>query len=174
MIVLGAEHHQEIFVETCLIFTALCKVQDGTNLKGPYFLTQLISNWMVEQKKAAPEQSFSIVNIGSISAYTASPNRGDYCLSKAGIAMMTKLYAVRLADEGIGVYEVQPGITKTDMTSVVTEKYDKLIADGLTPIREWVLPEHVGTAVAACASGNIPMTTGQVLNIDAGFHLRSL
>lgn len=146
----------------------------GTNLKGPYFLSQAAAKWMIEQKQAAPEQSFTIVNIGSISAWTASTMRGDYCLSKAGIAMMTKLFAARLADEGIFVFEVQPGIVKTDMTKVVTGKYDELIANGLTPIREWVMPEHVGTAVASCASGRIPLTTGQVLNIDAGFHLRVL
>jgi NAD(P)-dependent dehydrogenase (short-subunit alcohol dehydrogenase family) len=87
---------------------------------------------------------------------------------------MTKLFAARLAGEGIHVFEIQPGIVKTDMTKVVTEKYDKLIAEGLTPIRSWVLPEHVGTAVAACATGRIPLTTGQVLNIDGGFHLRTL
>jgi NAD(P)-dependent dehydrogenase (short-subunit alcohol dehydrogenase family) len=146
----------------------------GTNLRGPYFLSQAAAKWMIEQKRARPVESFGIVNIGSISAWTASVTRGDYCVSKAGIAMMTKLFAARLAGEGVYVYEIQPGIVKTDMTKVVTEKYDKLIAEGLTPIRSWVLPEHVGTAVAACATGRIPLTTGQVLNIDGGFHLRTL
>lgn len=145
-----------------------------TNLKGPYFLTQAIANWMVSQREERPEERFSIVNIGSISAWTASPSRGEYCLSKAGIAMMTQLFAARLAEHDVMVYEVQPGITKTDMTSVVTEKYDKLIAEGLTPIRKWVMPEDVGTAVASCAAGRVPMSTGQVLNVDAGYHMRVL
>ncbi len=145
-----------------------------TNLKGPYFLSQAAAKWMIEQKQARPADAFSIINIGSISAWTASPTRGDYCLSKAGIAMMTQLFAARLAEEGIYVFEVQPGIVKTDMTKVVTEKYDKLIGDGLTPIRRWIMPEDVGTAVATCATGRIPLATGQVLNIDAGYHLRIL
>ena len=109
----------------------------GINLKGPYFLTQQVANWMIEQKKTHPERAFRIVNTGSISAYTSSPARGEYCVSKAGITMMTKLYADRLAEYGIGVFEVRPGIIQTDMTSVVKDKYDKLIADGLTPIKRW-------------------------------------
>lgn len=144
------------------------------NLRGPYFLTQLAANWMVEQKKVNPDQSFTIINISSISAETASPARGEYCLSKAGVSMMTKLYAARLADEGILVFEIRPGIVMTDMTSVVKDKYDKLIADGITPIRKWVMPEDVGAAAASCAIGGIPMATGQVINVDAGFHLSIL
>ncbi len=145
-----------------------------TNLKGPYFLTQAVANWMIEQKQDRPEEHFAVVNIGSISAWTASPSRGEYCLSKAAIAMMTQLYAARLAEHGIHVFEVQPGIVKTDMTKVVTEKYDKLIAEGLTPIRKWVMPDDVGRAVATCARGDIPMATGQVLHVDAGYQLRIL
>ncbi len=106
----------------------------GINLKGPYFLTQQVANWMIEQKKQYPERAFRIVNTGSISAYTSSPARGEYCVSKAGISMMTMLYADRLAEYGIGVFEIRPGIIQTDMTSVVKDKYDKLIAEGLTPI----------------------------------------
>lgn len=146
----------------------------GINLKGPYFLSQLAANWMIEQKKADPDGHYAIINISSISAETASPSRGEYCLSKAGISMMTKLYAARLADEGVYVFEVRPGIVKTDMTKVVTEKYDKLIAEGITPIRRWGLPVDIGVAVATCATGRIPMSTGQILNIDGGFHLSIL
>ena len=146
----------------------------GINLKGPYFLTQAAASWMVEQKQASPEQHFAIVNVSSISAETASPARGEYCLSKAGVSMMTKLYAARLAEEGICVFEVRPGIVKTDMTKVVTAKYDKLIAEGITPIRRWGMPEDVGAAVATCATNRIPMSTGQVVNVDGGFHLSIL
>jgi NAD(P)-dependent dehydrogenase (short-subunit alcohol dehydrogenase family) len=146
----------------------------AVNLKGPYFLTQLAANWMIEQKKQRPDDFFTIINISSISVYTASPSRGEYCLSKAGIGMMTKLYAARLADEGIPVFEIRPGIVKTDMTKGVQEKYDKLIAEGITPIRRWGLPEDVGKAVATCATGGIPLSTGQVIDVDGGFHLKIL
>jgi 3-oxoacyl-[acyl-carrier protein] reductase len=144
------------------------------NLKGPYFLSQLIANWMIEQKFAHPERPFRIVNISSISAYTSSPSRGEYCLSKAGVSMMTKLYADRLAEFGIGVFEIRPGIIQTDMTSVVKDKYDKLIADGLTPIKRWGRPEDVAKAVGAIAKGRFDFSTGQVFDIDGGFHLRRL
>lgn len=146
----------------------------GVNLRGPYFLTQLAARWMVEQKRGDPLQSFAIINISSISAYTASVSRGEYCLSKAGVSMMTKLYAARLAGEGIPVFEVRPGIVMTDMTKVVKERYDKLLAEGLTPIRRWVMPEDVAAAVAVCASRRLAMTTGQVLDVDGGFQLRML
>lgn len=144
------------------------------NLKGPYFLTQLIANWMIEQKKEAAEDNFRIVNIGSISAYTSSPGRGEYCVSKAGMSMMTKLYADRLAEYGIGVYEIRPGVIETDMTSAVKAKYDKLIAEGLTPIKRWGKPADVGQAVAAIADGRLDFSTGQVIDVDGGFHLRRL
>jgi 3-oxoacyl-[acyl-carrier protein] reductase len=144
------------------------------NLKGPYFLTQLVANWMIEQKKTNPDAGFRIVNTSSISSYTSSPARGEYCMSKAGISMMTKLYADRLAEFGIGVFEVSPGIIATDMTTVVKEKYDKLIAEGLTPIKRWGQPEDVGKAVAAIAEGRLDFSTGQVINVDGGFHLRRL
>ena len=144
------------------------------NLKGPYFLTQLVANYMVEQHKARPEDFLTIVNISSMSSYTASPSRGEYCLSKAGVSMATKLFAARLAEEGIGVYEIQPGIIKTDMTAAVTAKYDKLIAEGITPIRRWGFPEDVARAVAVCARGDIRFSTGEVINVDGGFHLRVL
>lgn len=144
------------------------------NLKGPYFLTQFIAKWMIEQKKEYPDRNFRIVNISSMSAYTSSPARGEYCLSKAGVSMMTKLYADRLADFGIGVLEIQPGIIMTDMTKVVKEKYDKLIAEGLTPIKRWGLPEDVAKAVGVIAEGRLDFSTGQVINVDGGFHIRRL
>jgi len=146
----------------------------GINLKGPYFLTQQVANWMIEQKKAHPERAYRIVSTGSISSYTSSPARGEYCVSKAGISMMTKLYADRLAEYGIGVFEISPGIIMTDMTSVVKDKYDKLIAEGLTPIQRWGLPEDIGKAVGAIAEGRLDFSTGQIINVDGGFHLRRL
>ncbi len=144
------------------------------NLKGPYFLTQMVANWMIEQKKTDPDGGYRIVNTGSISAYTSSPARGEYCISKAAIGMMTMLYADRLAEHGIGVFEVRPGIVKTDMTRVVTAKYDKMIADGVTPIKRWGYPEDIGKAVGAIAEGRLDFCTGQVINADGGFHLRRL
>jgi NAD(P)-dependent dehydrogenase (short-subunit alcohol dehydrogenase family) len=147
----------------------------GINLKGPYFLTQRVANAMIGLLKSdLANYQPRIVNISSISVYAASPSRGDYCLSKAGIAMMTKLYATRLAEEGIGVYEVRPGIIETDMTSAVKEKYDKLIGEGLTPIRRWGTPEDIGKAVATVARGDLPFSTGEVINVDGGFHLHIL
>jgi len=146
----------------------------GANLKGPYFLTQLVANWMIEQKQQHPQRACRIVNIGSISAYTSSPSRGEYCVSKAGVRMMTKLYADRLGEHGIGVYEVCPGIIETDMTSAVKGKYDRLIAEGLTPIRRWGRPEDVARAVGAIADGRFDFSTGMVLDVDGGFHLHRL
>jgi NAD(P)-dependent dehydrogenase (short-subunit alcohol dehydrogenase family) len=146
----------------------------GINLKGPYFLTQQVANWMIEQKKTHPKRAFRIVSTGSISAYTSSPARGEYCVSKAGISMMTKLYADRLAEYGIGVFEISPGIIETDMTRVVKDKYDKLIAEGLTPIKRWGQPEDIAKAVGAIAEGRLDFSTGQVINVDGGFHLRRL
>jgi 3-oxoacyl-[acyl-carrier protein] reductase len=145
------------------------------NLKGPYFLTQRIARWMIElREKLGAAYAPTIVTVTSISAYTASINRGDYCLSKAGLSMLTKLFAVRLADHGVGVFEVRPGVIKTDMTSGVQGKYDKLIGEGLTPIRRWGLPEDVGRAVTAVALGHFPFSTGEVINVDGGFHLKWL
>jgi len=146
----------------------------GINLKGPYFLTQKVANWMIEQKKQEPQRSFRIVNISSISAYTSSTSRGEYCISKAGVSMTTKLYADRLAEYDIGVFEISPGIIETDMTSAVKAKYDKLIAEGLTPIKRWGQPEDVAKAVGAIAEGRLDFCTGQVINVDGGFHLRRL
>ena len=148
------------------------------NLKGPYFLTQLIARWMIEQAECGGGDTGrprpKIVTVTSISAYTASVNRGDYCVSKAGLAMLTALFAARLAEHGIGVYEIRPGVIATDMTSPVKEKYDRLIGEGLTPIRRWGTPEDVGRAVAAIAGDLLPFSTGEVINVDGGFHLRTL
>jgi NAD(P)-dependent dehydrogenase (short-subunit alcohol dehydrogenase family) len=142
----------------------------NVNLKGPYFLTQLVARRMIDQKTAG-----KIINITSVSAYTASTNRGDYCISKAGLSMMTKLYAARLAQHGINVYEIRPGIIETDMTGPVKQKYDKLIFENdLTPIARWGTPLDVARAVVACASGSLPFSTGQVIDVDGGFHLRRL
>jgi 3-oxoacyl-[acyl-carrier protein] reductase len=146
----------------------------AVNLKGPFFLTQQVAGWMIEQLRDDPQRRCRIVNVGSISAFTSSPNRPEYCLSKAGIRMMTLLFADRLAEYGIGVFEVQPGIIATDMTAGVKEKYDALIAGGLTPIRRWGRPEDVARAVSAVARGDFDFATGQAFHIDGGFHLRRL
>jgi 3-oxoacyl-[acyl-carrier protein] reductase len=145
-----------------------------TNLKGPFFLTQQIAKRMIALLHAGLIDAPKIVNISSMSAYTSSPNRGEYCLSKAGMSMMTLLFADRLAEYGINVYEVRPGIIATDMTSTVTEKYDSLIADGLTPIRRWGQPDDVARAVVALAEGYLPFSTGEIINVDGGFHFRRL
>ncbi len=143
------------------------------NLKGPYFLTQAAAKLM---RNCAPHAGLprAVVNVTSISAFTASVNRGDYCIAKAGLAMMTKLYAVRLAEYGIGVFEVQPGVIETDMTGPVKAKYDALFAAGLAPLNRWGTPEDIGQCVAAVALGHFPYSTGQVFNVDGGFHLRTI
>jgi NAD(P)-dependent dehydrogenase (short-subunit alcohol dehydrogenase family) len=146
----------------------------NVNLKGPFFLTQRVANAMIELLEAGVIERPIIVNIGSISTYTSSPNRAEYCISKAGVGMMTALFADRLAEYGINVYEIRPGIIKTDMTSVVQAKYDQLIAEGLTPIRRWGQPEDIGRAVVAIAEGLLPFSTGEVINVDGGFHLHRL
>ncbi|MCM3905101.1 MAG: 3-ketoacyl-ACP reductase [Pyrinomonadaceae bacterium] len=146
------------------------------NLRGPYFLTQAVARWMIEQRSSGEIDDYrpAIVNITSVSAYAASPERGDYCVSKAGLSMMTKLYAARLAKEGINVYEIRPGVISTDMTAGVKAKYDRLIEGDLTPIKRWGTPEDVGRAVAAVATGMFAFSTGEVINVDGGFHLRRL
>ena len=147
------------------------------NLKGPYFLTQAVARQMIQQVQSGAETAFGrprIVTITSISAYTASVNRGDYCVAKAGLGMMTALFAARLAEYGINVYEIRPGVIATDMTAGVQEKYDKLIEQGAWPIRRWGQPDDIGRAVAAIARGDLPFSTGEVINVDGGFHLRTL
>lgn len=144
------------------------------NLQGPYFLTQAVAKWMIEQKEK--EESFrgTIINIGSISATVISTGRGEYCLSKAGVAMHSKLWAVRLGEFDIPVYEVRPGVVKTDMTEKVTEKYDKLFAEGLTVQQRWGKPEDVAKAVGALAGGDFPYSTGEVFMVDGGLTLKRL
>ncbi len=139
------------------------------NLKGTFFLTQYASQRMVAAKGGE-----MIINVTSMSAYTASVNRGEYCISKAGLAMVTELFAVRLAEYGINVYEIRPGIIRTDMTAGVSKKYEDLIAGGLLLISRMGQPEDIAKAVSALASGALPYSTGEVLNIDGGFHLRTL
>jgi NAD(P)-dependent dehydrogenase (short-subunit alcohol dehydrogenase family) len=146
----------------------------GINLKGPYFLTQLVARWMIEQREADAKFSGVIVNISSVSATEASINRGEYCISKAGVAMATQLWAHRLAEYAIAVYEVRPGVIHTDMSAPVAEKYDRLIAAGLTVENRWGEPEDVGRAVAMLARGELTYATGNVLIIDGGLTLRRL
>ncbi len=145
-----------------------------TNLKSCYFLTQAVANWMIEQKAAQPDFSASIINISSISATVASVNRGEYCVSKAGISMVTQLFAVRLGEYNIPVYEVRPGVIATDMTAGVKEKYDNLIGGGLCVQPRWGTPEDVGKAVGALAAGGFPYSTGQVFMVDGGLTLSRL
>lgn len=138
------------------------------NLKGPYFLTQSIAGWMVKQKKNDVLYKGAIVTIGSISATVVSHKRGDYCISKAGLAMHSRVWAVRMAEYGIPVYEVRPGVIRTDMTSAVTDKYDRLIAAGLTIQPRWGTPEDVGKAVLSLVRGDFPYSTGEVIMVDGG------
>ena len=146
----------------------------STNLKGTYFLTQAAANWMIEQKNTIEDFAASIITVSSISATVASVNRGEYCVSKAGLGMMTQLFAARLGEFNIPVYEVRPGVIKTDMTEGVTSKYDKLIAEGLTVQNRWGFPEDIGKAVAAIAKGDFPYSTGQVFMIDGGLTIARL
>ena len=146
----------------------------SVNLKGPFFLTQTVANTMIELLQQQHIERAQVINIGSLSAYASSPNRGEYCISKAGLGMMTALFADRLAEYGINVYEIRPGIIETDMTSVVKQKYDDLIGKGLTPIQRWGQPDDIGRAVVAIAEGYFPFSTGEVINVDGGFHLRRL
>lgn len=139
-----------------------------TNLQGAYFLTQVAARWMIEQKQADASYWGTIINITSISATVASINRGEYCIAKAGLAMSTLLWATRLGEFGIPVYEVRPGVIKTDMTSGVTEKYDTLIANGLCIQPRWGLPEDIGKTVASLARGDLPYSSGATIMVDGG------
>ena len=145
------------------------------NLLGPFALTQAVSKWMIEQKQMDSSFDGCIINIGSISASVVSPSRGDYCITKAGVAMMTSLFAARLGEHAIPVYEIRPGIIKTDMTAGVTEKYDHLINNtDLLVEKRWGLPEDIGKAAAAMARGDLPYATGQVVNVDGGLTMKRL
>ncbi|MBL7735545.1 MAG: 3-ketoacyl-ACP reductase [Chitinophagaceae bacterium] len=145
-----------------------------TNLQGPYFLTQSVANWMIEQKNAEPGFKGCIVNVSSISSTVISINRGEYCVAKAGLSMASQLFAVRLGEFDIPVYEVRPGVIRTDMTAGVTEKYDRLIQEGLMVQPRWGEPDDVGKAVAALALGYMPYSTGQVIMVDGGMTLPRL
>jgi 3-oxoacyl-[acyl-carrier protein] reductase len=145
-----------------------------TNLQGPYFLTQAIARHQIERRRADPSFAAAIVFVTSVSAEMVSPNRGDYCVSKAGLSMAARLFAVRLADEGIPVFEVRPGIVATDMTAGAREIYDRRIADGLVPDRRWGRPEDVGSAVAALVRGDMPYATGTIVNVDGGLSIPRL
>ena len=140
----------------------------NVNLRGPYFLTQLVANRMIESRKQLNDEFFCIINISSVSATVASVNRGEYCISKAGIAMATKLWASRLGEFDIPVYEIQPGVIQTDMTSRVKEKYDLLFANGLAIQQRWGLPSDIGKVATAMATGSMPYSTGQVVLVDGG------
>ena len=138
------------------------------NLKGTFFVTQKFVPLLTKNEKSR------IVNISSMSAYTASVNRGEYCISKAGISMITKLFAARLAEYGVSVLEIRPGIIETDMTAKVKEKYEKLISEGITPIKRMGQPEDIGKCVASIAEGNFDFCTGTVIDCDGGFNVRIL
>ena len=144
------------------------------NLQGPYFLTQAVANWMIEQQQNQDDFGGCIVNISSISATVASPSRGEYCISKAGVSMATKLWAVRLGEYDIPVYEIRPGVIKTDMTKTVKAKYDKLIGEGLMVQARWGLPVDIGKAVAMLVRGDIAYSTGQVIMVDGGMTVQRL
>jgi 3-oxoacyl-[acyl-carrier protein] reductase len=168
---IAPRHRLDILEATADSFDELLAV----NLKGPFFLTQAAANYMLNSReKLGQTYRPKIITISSVSAYTASINRGDYCISKAGLSMVTALFASRLAADGINVYEIRPGIIATDMTAGVKEKYDTLISNGLTPIPRWGESDDVAKAVAAIAQDLLPFSTGEVINVDGGFHLRRL
>lgn len=144
------------------------------NLQGPYFLTQAVARWMIEQRESDPEENLSIITVSSISSTFASVNRGEYCVSKAGLSMMSSLWAARLAEYNIHAYEIRPGIIETDMTAGVKEKYDKLIAEGLIPQQRWGEPDDIGKAVASLTRGDFPYSTGAVITIDGGLTISRL
>ena len=146
----------------------------GVNLRGPYFLTQALAKWMIELRKVNAIPRGRIAFVTSVSAYTASTNRGDYCLSKAGLSMAAQLWAARLAEFDIPVIEIRPGIIATDMTSGVKEKYDRLIAEGLLPQQRWGTPEDVARAISAFARGDLDYSTGIAIDVSGGFQIRRL
>jgi NAD(P)-dependent dehydrogenase (short-subunit alcohol dehydrogenase family) len=145
-----------------------------TNLKSTFFLSQAVAKVMLRDVSRVPGFMPTIVNISSISAYTSSLQRAEYCISKAAVSMVTLLYADRLAAEGVNVYEIRPGLINTEMTATVKDKYDALIDGGVTPIRRWGQPQDVANAVSALCSGLLRFSTGEVINVDGGFHIRRL
>jgi NAD(P)-dependent dehydrogenase (short-subunit alcohol dehydrogenase family) len=146
----------------------------GTNLRGPFFLTQAVARAMNDQRVTGSDAEQDIIFISSVSSQFASVERAEYCVSKAGLSMVVQLFAARLAEFGIRVHEVRPGIIATDMTDGVRAKYDRRIADGLVPIRRWGTPTDVGRAVAALVSGGFSYATGNVIEVDGGLHVRRL
>ena len=144
----------------------------GVNLRGTFFLTQAVVKRMLWQPPAAHPRS--IITISSVNAVVASTNRAEYCISKSGLIMLSKLFAARLADAGICCYEVRPGLIHTDMTSAVRDRYDQMIAEGVSPIRRWGEPEDIGRTVAMLACGDFPFSTGEALHVDGGLNLRLL
>jgi 3-oxoacyl-[acyl-carrier protein] reductase len=142
------------------------------NLRGTFFLTQAVARRMMAEHAGAHPRS--IVTVSSANAFVVSINRAEYCMSKSGLSMMNKLFAVRLADAGISCFEVCPGIIRTDMTRDAAERYNKLIAEGIAPVRRWGEPEDIGRAVAMLASGDLPFSTGEALHVDGGLHMRVL
>lgn len=144
------------------------------NLKGPFFLTQAVAEWMIYQTENEPHKTPKIINIASLTSYATATSMAEYCLSKTGVSMMTKLFADRLAGNGINVYEIRPGIVKTDMTSGVRDKYNDFINSGGLPIQRWGMPEDIAKAVVGLAMGFLSYSTGEVLNVDGGYHLRRL
>lgn len=146
----------------------------NVNLRGPYFLTQLIANKMIDSKKQVADEFFCIINVSSVSATVASVNRGEYCISKAGIAMATKLWASRLGEFDIPVYEIQPGVIRTDMTAGVEQKYDQLFANGMAIQQRWGIPSDIGKVATAMATGSMPYSTGQVVCVDGGMTVQRL
>ena len=146
----------------------------GVNLRGTFFLSQLVARQMIKQKRENPEVFNCMINISSVSATIASINRGEYCISKAGLGMVTSLYAARLGEYDIPVYEVRPGIVNTDMTAGVRDKYDKMLGEGLCIQARWGEPEDVGKVAASLADGNFPYSTGQVIMVDGGLSLPRL
>ncbi len=146
----------------------------NTNLRGPYFLTQQVANHMIDLKKKNASEFCCIINVSSVSASVVSTNRGEYCISKAGIAMATKLWAARLGEFDIPVYEIQPGVINTDMTSAVKEKYDRLFEQGMAVQQRWGTPEDVGKVAASMCLGNMPYSTGQVIMVDGGMTIQRM
>ncbi|MDD9993867.1 MAG: 3-ketoacyl-ACP reductase [Rhodospirillales bacterium] len=145
----------------------------GVNLRGTFFLSQRVAAWMASHPRGDGFRR-TIVSIGSVSAEMATPERSEYCISKAGLAMITKLLALRLADEGVSVFEIRPGIIRTDMTASVRDKYDRAIADGLSPIRRWGEPADVARATAALVRGDFAFATGSVAHVDGGLSVQRL
>lgn len=144
-----------------------------TNLKGPFFLSQIVANKMIDLIAEETIPQAKIINISSISSFAASTNRAEYCMAKAAMGMMTHVMALRLADEKVQVFEISPGMTETDMTARVADKYSGLIADGLVPLRRWGKPEDIALAVDAIVADRFPFSTGQRFDVDGGFHIRS-